>query len=166
MRAVLQACLMLAATVSVDAYAQAAFVRPDCPAAEAPQSAEARCIRDVRRKLQQSNFDALQRTGLMFRSMKRPDLERHPEAKAVLERKVEGSFTVRFDVAPDGAVYNVRVLDVTAGIEPLAKMWAETIAAWNFVKTGQAVTDIEHRRIYLYSRQDEAESRGKPQARL
>jgi hypothetical protein len=166
MKAILQACLALAATVSAAANAQIAFVRPDCPAADAPHSAEVRCIRDARRQVQQSNFDALQKTGLMFRYLARPDLDRYPEAKAAIERKVEGSFTVRFDVAPDGAVYNVRALDVTSGIEPLAKMWAETIAAWTFVKTGQAVTDVVHRRVYLYPRQDEAESRGKPQASM
>lgn len=166
MRLLMLACVLLAAAVPAAADAPLAFARPECPAADAPHSAEARCLRDVRRQVQQSNFDALQKTGLMFRYMARPDLDRHPEAKAAIEQKIEGSFTVRFDVAPDGAVYNVRALDVTAGIEPLAKMWAEAIAAWTFVKAGQAVTDVEHRRIYLYPRQDEAESRSRSQAGL
>ena len=166
MRKMLLTCLALAATLPAGAQGQAAFVRPECPAADAPHSAEARCIRDVRKQLQQANFDALQKTGLMFRYMARPELDQHPDAKAAIERKVEGSFTVRFDVAPDGTVYNVRAVDVTAGIEPLAKMWADTIGQWTFVKVEKAVTDVEHRRIYLYPRQDEAESRSKPQAGL
>jgi len=66
-----------------------------------------------------ANFAALQATGLMFNYMARPDLERFPEAKAVLEKKVEGSFGLVFSVAPDGTVYNVAPKDVTAGIEPV-----------------------------------------------
>jgi hypothetical protein len=158
------ACIALAATLPVGVHAEGGFARPECPAADAPHSAEARCLRDVRKRLQQSNFDALQKTGLMFRYMTRPELDQHPDARAAIEKKVEGSFTVRFDVAPDGSVYNVRAIDVTAGIEPLAKMWAETIGQWTFVKPGQAVADIEHRRIYLYAREDDAESQKKPQA--
>jgi len=166
MRTLFLTFVALAAAAPAGTHAQSAFVRPDCPAADAAHSAEARCLRDVRKRLQQSNFDALQKTGLMFRYMARPELEQHPDAKAVIEKKIEGSFMVRFDVAPDGTVYNIRAIDVTAGVEPLAKMWAEAIAQWTFVKAGQAVTDIEHRRIYLYPRQDEAEWRNKPQAGL
>jgi len=166
MRALVLALTALVAAVPAGAHALADFVRPDCPGADAPHSAEERCIRDVRKQLQQSNFDALQKTGLMFRYMARPELDQHPEAKAAIEKRTEGSFTVRFDVAPDGTVYNVREVDVTAGIEPLAKMWADTIRQWTFVKTGQAVADVEHRRIYLYPRQDDARRRDSPQAGL
>jgi hypothetical protein len=166
MRALFLTFVVLAAAAPAGTYAQSAFVRPDCPAADAADSAEARCLLDVRRRLQQSNFDALQKTGLMFRYMVRPELEQHPEAKAAIEKKIEGSFTARFDVAPDGTVYNVRTIDVTAGVEPLARMWAEAIAQWTFVKTGHAVTDIEHRRIYVYPHEDEADWRHKPQAGL
>jgi hypothetical protein len=148
------------------AWAEASFTRPECTpdAALTPQAAEVRCIREARRRVQDANFAALQATGLMFNYMARPDLERFPEAKAVLEKKVEGSFGLVFSVAPDGTVYNVASKDVTAGIEPLAKMWADTIGQWTFVKPGQAVTDIEHRRIYLYAREEDAESQKKPQA--
>lgn len=152
--------------VPAGAQAQAVFQRPDCPAADAAHSAEARCIRDVRKRWQQANFDALQKTGLMFVQMGRPEIDRHPAAKAAIEQKIEGSFAVRFSVAPDGTVYNVRTVDVTGGIEPLARMWAETIGQWTFVKPEQAVADIEYRRIYLYARDDEAESHKKPQATL
>jgi hypothetical protein len=156
--------LLLAAPAG--AQAETAFQRPDCPAADAVDSAEARCIRDVRKRWQQANFDALQQTGLMFAHMGRPEIDRHPAAKAVIENKVEGSFTVRFSVAPDGSVYNVSTVDVTAGIEPLAKMWAETIGQWTFVKPDKPVADVEYRRIYLYAGDDEAESQKKPQATL
>jgi len=164
MRTLFLTFVALAAAAPAGTHAQSAFVRPDCPAADAAHSAEARCLRDVRKRLQQSNFDSLQKTGLMFRYMARPELDQHPDARAAIEKKIEGSFTVRFDVAPDGTVYNVRAVDVTAGIEPLAKMWADTIGQWTFAKPGRAVTDIEHRRIYLYAREDDAESQKKPQA--
>lgn len=154
------AALALAAPVA--ASAQAAFTRPECPGPEVAQGAEARCIRDIRKQWQESNFAALQRTGLVFKYMARPDLDQHPDAKAVLEKKVEGSFTLRFSVAPDGTVYNVRTVDVTDGIAPLAKMWADTIGEWTFAKSDRAVADVEHRRIYVYPR-DDAESAQKPQ---
>jgi hypothetical protein len=46
-------------------------------------------------------------------------------------------------------------VEVTEGIQPLAKLWADTIAQWTFVKTSQAVTGIEYRRIYMYSPDDD-----------
>jgi hypothetical protein len=45
-------------------------------------------------------------------------------------------------------------------------MWAETIGLWTFVKVDKAVTDVEHRRIYLYPRDDDAESQKKAQGAL
>jgi hypothetical protein len=155
----------LALVAPAAAWAQATFTRPDCPAADAALSAEARCIRDVRKQWQQSNFDALQEAGLVFRYMARPDLDEHPAAKEVLEKKVEGSFTVRFSVAPDGTVYNVATVDVTDGVAPLAMMWADTIGEWTFAKMDKAVNDVEHRRIYVYPR-DDAESKQKRQGGL
>jgi hypothetical protein len=155
---------VMALAASTGAHAQTTFSRPDCAPSESDPGAESRCIRAAKNKLRDANFAAVQQAGLMFRYMTRPDLKQHPDAKVVLEKKVEGSFAVRFSVAPDGTVYNVTTTDVTAGIEPLAKMWAETIGQWTFVKPGQAVADIEHRRIYLYAREDDAESQKKPQA--
>ncbi len=166
MKKFLLSAVALLLVAPTGAWAQAGFTRPDCAVGDAvtPQAAEARCIREARKRVKDANFAALQATGLMFNYMARPDLERFPEAKAVLEKKVEGSFGLVFSVAPDGTVYNVATKDVTAGIEPLAKMWADTIGQWTFAKPGRAVADIEHRRIYLYAREDDAESQKKPQA--
>ncbi len=158
--------IVLALVSPAGAQAQLAFERPDCPSPAAAYSAEARCIRDIRKSWQQANFDALQKTGLIFKYMARPEVDKYPAAKAALEQKVEGSFTVRFSVAPDGAVYNVATTDVTGGIEPLAKMWADTIGQWTFAKVGKAVTDVEHRRIYMYPKDDDVESQNKPQSAL
>ena len=166
MRAMVPALLAFAVAGTSVASAESAFARPACPAQDRQHSAEERCIRDLRKQVQQSNFDALQKTGLMFRYMARPDLDQHPEAEAAIEKKIEGSFVVRFDVAADGTVYNVREIDVTAGIEPLAKMWADTIRQWTFVKTGNVVTGIEHRRIYLYPRESEADLGDEPRSGL
>jgi hypothetical protein len=147
------------------AVSQATFERPACPAADAPMKAEARCLRDVRKRWQDRNFASLQQTGLMFVYMARPDPEASPAARAAIEDKIEGSFTVKFDVALDGTVYNVRTLDVTDGIEPLARLWADTIAQWTFMKIEQPVADVEFRRIYLYPRDGETSSaQGSPDA--
>ena len=78
-----------------------------------------------------------------------------PDVLKVIEHKVEGSFVIRFSVKTDGTVYDVRTVEVTEGIAPLAKLWAETIRQWTFVKTSQPVTGIEYRRIYMYSTEDE-----------
>ena len=166
MRTVVLVLVTLAAAAPLVASAESAFERPACPVQDRQYSAEERCIADLRKQVQQSNFDALQKTGLMFRYMARPDLDQHPEAKAAIEKKIEGSFVVIFDVAEDGSVYNVREIDVTPGIEPLAKMWADTIRQWTFVKPGHPVADIEHRRIYLYPRESEADQGNEPRAGL
>jgi hypothetical protein len=150
--------LALALAWPAGARAQAPFQRPDCPPADAPLQAEARCIRDVRKAWQEANFAALQETGLMFVYMARPDPDASPAAMEAVEQKVEGTFTVKFDVATDGTVYNVRTQDVTDGIEPLAKLWADTIAQWTFTKIDKPVADVAFRRIYLYPRDGEANS--------
>ena len=49
------------------------------------------------------------------------------------------------------SVYNVRQEGVTEGIAPLAGSWADTIAKWTFTRIDKPVTDVEYRRIYLYS---------------
>jgi len=151
------AAIMLALAVPAGAQA-ASFQRPACPAADGLPKAESRCIRDVKKRWQEENFAALQKTGLMFVYMARPDAEASPAAREAVEKKVEGSFSVRFSVAADGTVYNVRTESVTDGIEPLARLWADTIAQWTFTKIEQPVTDVEFRRIYLYSREDESKS--------
>jgi hypothetical protein len=49
----------------------------------------------------------------------------------------------------------VQTVEVTEGIQPLAKLWAETIGQWTFAKTRQPVTGIEFRRIYMYAADDD-----------
>jgi hypothetical protein len=159
-RIVTRACALLLLAPSW-AWAQDGFTRPECPAGAAvtPEAAEARCIREARKRVQDANFAALQATGLMFNYMARPDLERFPDARAAIENKVEGSFGIVFSVAPDGTVYNVATKDVTIGVEPLARMWAETIGQWTFARVEKPVSDVLHRRIYLYPRDDAGPSR-------
>jgi hypothetical protein len=76
-----------------------------------------------------------------------PRAGRSPAAVAraeALENKVEGSFTLRFSVATDGTVYNVRQEEVTDGIAPLAVLWADTIAKWTFTRIDKPVTQGTH----------------------
>lgn len=136
------------------AHAQPTFERPDCSAFASAPKPEVRCFREVRDAWREQNFAALQKTGLMFAYMERPDIESAPEARKVIERKVEGSFLIRFSVATDGKVSEVKVEQVTDGIEPLAKLWAESIRQWTFVKTGRPVSGVEYRRIYLYPKDE------------
>ena len=91
----------------------------------------------------------------MFVYMARPDAKANPDALKVVENKVEGSFVIRFSVKTDGTVYDVQTVEVTEGIQPLAKLWADTIGQWTFAKTARPVTGIEFRRIYLYSAEDD-----------
>lgn len=144
--------------------AQDSFVRPDCSPYQAAIKPESKCIREVRKIWQEANFAALQKTGLMFAYMARPDIKSSPAARKAIEDKVEGSFTVRFSVAPDGTVYNVKTADVTGGVAPLASLWADTIGQWTFAKIDKPVTDIEYRRIYMYSAEDDTKSPQESQA--
>lgn len=162
MRAVQAAVVLLA--LAPAAHAASVFKRPDCSAYQGGFKPESRCLRDVRKQWREANFAALQKTGLMFVYMARPDAGSSPAARDAVENKVEGSFALRFSVATDGSVYNVTTTDVTAGIEPLAALWAETIGRWQFAKVEQPVTDVEFRRIYLYTAEDGPETTGKPAA--
>jgi hypothetical protein len=94
----------------------------------------------------------------MFVYMARPDPKTNPDALKAVENKVEGSFVIRFSVRTDGTVYDVQTVEVTEGIQPLAKLWAETIGQWTFAKTTQPVTGIEFRRIYMYAPDDDDDS--------
>jgi hypothetical protein len=147
--------IALALALAAGAEAEVRFERPDCSAYKDAFKPESKCIRETRRRWQEENFAALQKTGLMFIHMARPDIETSPAAKEAIENKVEGSFTVRFSVATDGTVYNVRQEEVTDGIAPLAGLWADTIAQWTFTRIDKPVTDVEYRRIYLYSSEDD-----------
>jgi hypothetical protein len=163
MKRIVLGAVALALVAPCWAWADTSFKRPECAAGNdvTPEAAEARCIREARKRLQDANFADLQQTGLMFNYMARPDLERFPEARAVLEKKIEGSFSVVFSVATDGTVSDAAARDVTPGMQPLASMWVDTIRQWTFAKVDKPVTDIEHRRIYLYPK-DAAETARKP----
>ena len=140
------------------------FKRPDCSIYSASLKAERACVREPKEMWKQANFSALQKTGLMFTYMARPDSKNAPEAaKAAMEKQVEGSFVLRFSVNPDGTVYDVQTMEVTEGIQPLAKFWADTIRQWTFAKTPKAVTGIEFRRIYMYTKEDDDDARHRQQ---
>ena len=143
--------LAMALFSAAGAQTQDVFKRPDCSS----YKTERKCIREIRRVVQEANSSALQKTGLMFIYMARPDIETSAAARKAIEDKIEGSFTVMFSVAKDGTVHNVKIENVTDGIAPLAKLWADTIAQWTFTKPDKEVVNIEHRRIYLYSKDDE-----------
>jgi len=155
----------LALALAAGAEAEVRFERPDCAAFKDAFKPESKCIRETRKRWQEANFAALQKTGLMFVHMARPDIDTSPAARAAIENKVEGSFTIRFSVATDGTVYNVRQEDVTDGITPLAALWADTIAQWTFTRIDKPVTDVEYRRIYLYSSEDDAQTPGESQGK-
>jgi hypothetical protein len=151
MRALALCCVALMIACATSAQTAATFKRPDCSAYSAAQKPERKCVREVRRSWQEANFAALQKTGLMFAYMARPDPQASPDALKALQNRIEGSFVIRFSVKTDGTVYDVRTVEATQGIQPLAKLWAETIAQWTFTKTAQPVTGVELRRIYLYA---------------
>jgi hypothetical protein len=115
-------------------------------------------VRETLRLWKEANFAALQKTKLMFVYMARPDPKVHPDALKVVQNRIEGSFVIRFSVKTDGTVYDVQTVEVTEGIQPLAKLWTETIRQWTFVKVSQPVTGVEYRRIYLYSKEDDDET--------
>ena len=144
--------------VSGGAQAQDRFQRPDCSKYQGAHKAQSKCFRETKEAWKYANYDALQNGGLEFVHMARPDLKSSPAAKKALDDKVEGSYTIKFSVNESGTVYDVRAEDVTSpAIEPVAKLWAETIKQWTFAKTAKPVVDLEYRRIYLYSKDDEVE---------
>lgn len=142
------------------------FERPDCSTYASAIKPESKCAREVRRTWRESNFAALQATGLMFNQMVRPDPEKSPEAKKAVEDEIEGSFRILFSVRTDGTVEDVRIVEVAGGVTPLAKLWADTIGQWTFAKVDKPVKDVEYRRIYLYSPEDDEASKRKSGASL
>jgi hypothetical protein len=147
--------MFVALALATVAGAQTPFKRPDCSAYSTAAKPERKCVREIRRAWQEANFAALQKTGLMFVYMARPDVKASPEALKVVENKVEGSFAIRFSVRTDGTVHDVQTVEVTEGIMPLAKLWAETVSQWTFAKISQPVNGIEYRRIYMYAVDDD-----------
>jgi len=152
---VLMTIAALALASSAQAQSVANFKRPDCSAYKASAKPERKCVRETKRLWQETNFAALQKTGLMFIYMARPDTRNAPDAVKAVENEIEGSFVLRFSVKPDGTVYDVQTVEVTEGIQPLARLWSDTIRQWTFAKTSQAVTGIEFRRIYMYTKEDD-----------
>lgn len=157
MRAVLLYFATLALASAAAAQTPTMFKRPDCSPYSAAQKPERKCVREIRRSVQEANFAALQKTGVMFVYMARPDAEASPDASEVIENKIEGSFAIRFSVRTDGTVHDVQTVEVTDGIQPLARLWADTIRGWTFAKTGQPVAGIEYRRIYMYAKDDDTD---------
>jgi len=140
------------------AQAQDRFQRPDCSAFKDSPKPESKCFGRIRNSWKHANYDAVQKAGLEFINMARPDLKSSPAAKKAIEDKVEGSYTIKYSVNESGTVYGVKIEDVTsAAIAPVANLWADTIKQWTFAKTTKPVVDVEYRRIYLYSKDDEAE---------
>jgi hypothetical protein len=157
MRALVMFFGALTLASAASAQTPVTFKRPDCSAYSAAQKPERKCVRETRRSWQEANFAALQKTGLMFVYMARPDPKASPDAVKAVQNRIEGSFVIRFSVKTDGTVYDVQTVEVTEGIQPLAKLWAQTIGQWTFAKTSQAVTGIEFRRIYMYAADDDDE---------
>jgi hypothetical protein len=147
------AALTLACVAS--AQAPVSFKRPDCSAYSDSPKPERKCVREVKDSWQRANAARLQKTGLMFVYLERPDAKDNLEIQKAVKNKVEGSFAIRFSVKTDGTVYDVQTVEVTEGIQPFAKAWAEAIGQWTFAKTSQAVTGIEFRRIYMYAPGDD-----------
>ena len=125
----------LALASSAHAQSVASFKRPDCSAYKASAKPERKCVRETKRLWQEANFAALQKTGLMFVYMARPDTRNAPDAVKAVENEIEGSFVLRFSVKPDGTVYDVQTVEVSEGIQPLARLWSDTIRLWTFAKT-------------------------------
>lgn len=150
---------VLALSLPAAAQEPANFVRPDCSAYEDAHEPEATCIRKTRKSWQDANFAALQKTGLTFNLMGRPDPDKSPEARKVLDDKVEGSFVIRYSVGIDGKVSDVKIVEVAGGVQPLARLWADAIAQWTFLKGDKAFADVEYRRIYMYPAKEDAESK-------
>lgn len=158
----------MAAIVGVfwTARAEAAdFTRPNCSAFKDAPLPESKCFLKNKLAVRYANYEALQKTGLEFVYLARPpagkELETtYPEAKKAAQDKVEGEFLITFSVNTEGNVYDVKVVESSsAPIGHLAKLWADTIGQWKFVKIAKPVTDVPFRRLYLYSSEDDDKSR-------
>jgi hypothetical protein len=146
----------IALVLASGAQAADSFKRPDCSAFKDAPKPESKCFGRVRNAWKYANYDAVQKAGLEFIYMARPDVNSSPAAKQALEDKAEGSYTIKFSVNESGTVYGVKIEDVTSqAVAPIASLWADTIKQWTFAKIAKPVVDLEYRRIYLYSKDDE-----------
>ena len=158
MKKLMIASLAVVAASSAGAQNQDSFKRPDCSAFKDAAKPESKCFGRVKNAWKYTNYDAVQAAGLEFIYMARPDVKSSPAAKKALDDKAEGSYTIKYSVNQNGTVYDVKVEDVTSeAIRPIANLWADTIKQWTFVKLAKPVVDVEYSRIYLYSKDDEAQ---------
>jgi TonB family protein len=165
MKKLIIASLALVLASAAGAQTAETFTRPDCSAFKDRPLPEATCFRKKKFDVRYANYEALQKTGLEFVYLARPvdgkELEKaYPEATKAAKDRAQGEFLITFSVNTEGNVYDVKVVESSsAPIGHLAKLWADTITQWKFVKIAKPVTDVPFRRIYLYS--DEDNQRGK-----
>jgi TonB family protein len=164
MKKLIIASLAIVLGSAAGAQSTGSFQRPDCSAFKDKPLPESACFRKKQFDLRYENYAALQKTGLEFVYLARPpagkELDAYPEAKKAAEDKVEGEFLLTFSVNTDGNVSDVKVVETSsAPIGHLAKLWADTIKQWKFVKIAKPVTDVPFRRLYLYSPEDDDKSR-------
>src|SRR5690348_3115101 len=105
------AALALLLKFAPGAHADDDFRGPDCSAFAKSPEPEATCFRKMKIAVRYANYDALQKTGLEFVYMGRPDPDTNPDAKKAAEDKVQGGFLIRFSVDTDGTVRDVRVVE-------------------------------------------------------
>ena len=159
------ASLAIVLASAASAQSTGSYQRPDCSAFKDAPLPESTCFRKNKTAVRYDNYEALQETGLEFVYLARPpvgkELEKaYPEAKKAAEDKVEGDFLITFSVNTDGNAYDVKVVESSSTrIGYLAKLWADTIAQWKFVKVAKPVTNVPFRRLYLYSPEDDDKNR-------
>lgn len=146
------ACLASATTAGAEG---SSFSRPDCSAYKGQTRGEARCFRDFKKSVRQTNFAALQKTGLMFNYLARPDIAASPAAQQLFKDKVEGTFALKFSVKADGTVYDVKVADISSeAMRPMAKVMTDTLSQWTFFPVTKPVVDVPYRYVALYPKDD------------
>jgi TonB family protein len=165
MKKLIIASLAIALGSAAGAQPAGSFQRPDCSAFKDRPEPEATCFRKNKLAVRYANYEALQKTGLEFVYLARPvdgkELEdSYPEVIKAGKDKVEGEFLINFSVNTNGDVYDVKIVEASS--EPnraRAKVWADAIAQWKFVKIARPVTDVPFRRIYLFSSEDDQRGR-------
>lgn len=165
MKKLIIATLAIVLSSVAGAQSTGSFQRPDCSAFKDMPQPDSACFRKKRFDVRYENYKALQKTGLEFVYLARPidgkELEKnYPEVIKAGKDKVEGEFLINFSVNTNGDVYDVKIVEASS--EPnraRAKLWADTIAQWKFVKIAKPVTGVPFRRVYLYSPEDD--QRGK-----
>jgi outer membrane biosynthesis protein TonB len=166
MKKLIIASLAIVLGSAAGAQSTGSFQHPDCSAYKDAPLPEAKCFRKAKLAVRDANYESLQKTGLEYVYLARPvdgmELQKnYPEVIKAGMEKVEGEFLINFSVNTNGDVYDVKVIEASS--EPnraRAKLWADTIAQWKFVKIAKPVIGVPFRRIYLYSKEDD-DRRGK-----